>query len=132
MNNFLLFFFFSGSFFLRFSHYSFSISFFHLPSLFIFLFCFNFFLPPPSILVKWLIIINSCSNNNNKAYRPVAGQRSRNGGVQPLLCNTPINKHLYLRTVGKRVPTAVDTHAAVEVLLDYNNGVFYMVGAEIL
>jgi hypothetical protein len=34
----------------------------------------------------------------------------------------------------KRVPTAMDTHAIVEVLLDYNNGngVFYVVRAEML
>jgi hypothetical protein len=34
----------------------------------------------------------------------------------------------------KRVPTASDTHATVEVLLDYNNGngVFFVVPAEML
>jgi hypothetical protein len=34
----------------------------------------------------------------------------------------------------KRVPTETDTHAMVEVLLDYNNGngVFYVVCAEML
>jgi hypothetical protein len=36
--------------------------------------------------------------------------------------------------LGKRVPAATDTHAMVEVLLDYNigNGVFYLVRAEML
>jgi hypothetical protein len=36
--------------------------------------------------------------------------------------------------LGKRVPAAMDTHATVEVLLDYNNGngVFYVVRAEML
>jgi hypothetical protein len=35
---------------------------------------------------------------------------------------------------GKRVPAATNTHAAVEVLLGYNNrtGVFYVIRAEIL
>jgi hypothetical protein len=35
---------------------------------------------------------------------------------------------------GKRVPAATDTHATVEVLLDYNNGngVFFVVRAEML
>jgi hypothetical protein len=37
-------------------------------------------------------------------------------------------------TAGKRVPAATNTHATVEVLLDYNNGngVFYVVRAEML
>jgi hypothetical protein len=36
--------------------------------------------------------------------------------------------------LGKRVPSATDTHATVEVLLDYNsgNGVFWVVRAEML
>jgi hypothetical protein len=36
--------------------------------------------------------------------------------------------------LGKWVPAAMDTHATVEVLLDYNNGngVFYVVRAETL
>jgi hypothetical protein len=36
--------------------------------------------------------------------------------------------------LGKRVPAATDTHATVEVLLDYNNvnGIFYVVRAEML
>jgi hypothetical protein len=36
--------------------------------------------------------------------------------------------------LGKRVPTATDTHVTVEVLLDYNNGngVFCVVRAEML
>jgi hypothetical protein len=36
--------------------------------------------------------------------------------------------------LGKRVPAATETHATVEVLLDYNNGndVFYVVRAEVL
>jgi hypothetical protein len=36
--------------------------------------------------------------------------------------------------LGKRVPAATDTHATVEVLLEYNsgNGVFYVVRAEML
>jgi hypothetical protein len=36
--------------------------------------------------------------------------------------------------LGKRIPAATDTHAMVEVLLDYNNGNcgFYVVRAEIL
>jgi hypothetical protein len=37
-------------------------------------------------------------------------------------------------TAGKRILTATNTHATVEVLLDYNNGngVFYVVRAEML
>jgi hypothetical protein len=36
--------------------------------------------------------------------------------------------------LGKRVPAAMDMHATVEVLLDYNNGnsVFYVVRVEML
>jgi hypothetical protein len=36
--------------------------------------------------------------------------------------------------LGKRVRAATDTHATVEILLDYNNqnGVFYVVRAEVL
>jgi hypothetical protein len=36
--------------------------------------------------------------------------------------------------LGKRVPAATDTHAMVDVLLDYNNGngVLYVVRAEML
>jgi hypothetical protein len=36
--------------------------------------------------------------------------------------------------LGKQVPGATDTHATVEVLLDYNsgNGAFYVVRAEML
>jgi hypothetical protein len=36
--------------------------------------------------------------------------------------------------LGERVPAATDTHATVEVLLDYNNGndVLYVVRAEVL
>jgi hypothetical protein len=36
--------------------------------------------------------------------------------------------------LGKRVPATMDTHATVEVLLDYNNvnGVFYVVRADML
>jgi hypothetical protein len=36
--------------------------------------------------------------------------------------------------LGKRIPAVTDTHVAVEVLLDYNNGngVFYVVRAEML
>jgi hypothetical protein len=36
--------------------------------------------------------------------------------------------------LGKRVPAATDTHATVEVLLDYNNGncVFYVVRVDML
>jgi hypothetical protein len=38
------------------------------------------------------------------------------------------------RLLGKRVPAAKDTHAKVDVLLDYiiGNGVFYVVRAEML
>jgi hypothetical protein len=36
--------------------------------------------------------------------------------------------------LGKRVPAATNTHATIEVLLNYNNGkgVFYVVRAEML
>jgi hypothetical protein len=36
--------------------------------------------------------------------------------------------------LGKRIPAATDTHATVEVFLDYNNGngIFYVVRAELL
>jgi hypothetical protein len=45
------------------------------------------------------------------------------------------NTHAIARQLlSKRVPVAMDTHATVEVLLDYNNGngVFYVVRAEML
>jgi hypothetical protein len=34
--------------------------------------------------------------------------------------------------LGKRVPVAMDTHATVQVLLNYENGGFYVVRVEIL
>jgi hypothetical protein len=39
-----------------------------------------------------------------------------------------------MQMLGKWVPTAMDTHAMVEVLLDYNNrnGVLYVVHAKML
>jgi hypothetical protein len=50
------------------------------------------------------------------------------------------NKHVKNTTaiarqmLGKRVPAAKDTHATIEVLLNYNNGnnVFYVIHTEVL
>jgi hypothetical protein len=44
------------------------------------------------------------------------------------------NRAIARQFLCKRVPGATDTHATVEVLLDYNNGngVFYVVRAEML
>jgi hypothetical protein len=55
-------------------------------------------------------------------------------------CMVTAGKHanntraIVMQLLGKRVPAATDTHAAVEILLDYNsgNGVFYVVRAEML
>jgi hypothetical protein len=48
----------------------------------------------------------------------------------------PINntRAITRQLLGKRVPVAMDMHATVKVLLDYNNGngVFYVVHAEML
>jgi hypothetical protein len=47
-----------------------------------------------------------------------------------------VNNNLAItrQVLGKRVPTATDTYAAVKLLLDYNNGnsAFYVVRAEML
>jgi hypothetical protein len=44
------------------------------------------------------------------------------------------NQAMARQVLGKRVPTATDTHATVKILLDYNNGnsVFYVVRAKML
>jgi hypothetical protein len=55
-------------------------------------------------------------------------------------CLVTVGKHvnntlaIARQLLGKRVPSATDTHATFEVLLDYynGNGVFYVVRAEML
>jgi hypothetical protein len=57
-----------------------------------------------------------------------------------MCCLVTVGKHvnntgdIARQMFGKRVPAATDTHATVEVLLDYKNrnGVFYVVRAEML
>jgi hypothetical protein len=65
-------------------------------------------------------------------YATIAGRNLR--------CLVTAGKHvnntraIARQLLGKRVTAATDTHATVEVLLDYNNrnGVFYVVRAEML
>jgi hypothetical protein len=40
--------------------------------------------------------LDSDAKDHIVAYRPIAGQRSRNGRLQSFLCNRRINKHMVL------------------------------------
>jgi hypothetical protein len=74
------------------------------------------------------------------AYSLVGGQgphreQRDNGCCLVTACKNVSNTQAKARQVlGKRIPTAMDSHKTIKLLFDYNNGkgVFYVVHAKIL